>query len=379
MRNIIYGTLGLGSVLALGIYIFTTQTNTTSSILPDSSTAQVQTVESTENVTTPEAVVLTETIEHYTVSDIFSDLDNSAWYTKYVQRVYDEGLVEGTSDTTFEPESPLTFAVFSVMVSKAYHGTELTDNKYIYEEESKADWTTAYTQTLKNIYGTNSEYQHILDSLEGNSHLSRYHASSLVGMLLTTEGVATGDYSSTTAIFTDLGDLGATETSLLGVANEFEVMTGITDSTFEGNTILTRAQACVIFCALLDLSEGNQLERDNYSPENQPSQEAIQQVEQEKQAEAEAQAKAEAEALAQQQAQSKPSTSTTTTTPAPTVTQTPVQTPTPEPEPTPTPEPTPAPSTPSGNSSDMSDDALSDLLGSIGQGNQYTDPDIKFG
>lgn len=347
MRNIIYATIGLASVFALGAYIFTTQTNTTSSFSADTSTAQVQAVENSDIVieTGEEALNLTVTSEHYAVSDTFSDIEDSAWYTKYVQRAYEEGLVEGNPDGTFSPDASLTFGAFSVMVSNAYHGTELTDNKYIYAEETQADWSTAYTQTLKTLYSTNESYQTILNLLSGDTQLTRFNASSLVGMLLTTEGLAQSDYSSNTAIFNDLGNLDTTQRSLLGVAKQFNVMSGTSDTTFDGNTVLTRAQACVILCSLLDLSQSNQLQRDNYNPSTQPSQSAIQQVEAEKQAEIEAQAQAqqqtqaEAEAQAQAQAQQqttvKPSTTvtpSTTTTPS-TSTQTPSTTPTVTPTP----------------------------------------------
>lgn len=360
MRNIIYGTIGLASVLALGAYIFTSQQSTTSSFSPDTSTAQVQPVQNTDTVTKTEeeAVTLSVTAEHYAVSDTFSDIEDSAWYTKYVQRAFEEGLVEGNPNGTFEADAPLTFGAFSVMLSNSYHGTELTDNKYIFAEETQADWSTAYIQTLKILYGTSPEHSGILDTLNGDTQLTRFNASSLVGMLLTSEGLATQDYASNTGIFTDLGNLDTTQTNLLGVAQQFNVMSGTTDSTFEGETILTRAEACVILCALLDLSEGNQLPRDTYTPETQPSQSAIQKLEEQKQAEAAAKAEAEqqaqaeaaakaeaeaqAEAEAEQQAQSKPSTPSTST-PSTSTPSTSTQTP----APTPAPEPTPEPSTPS--------------------------------
>lgn len=45
------------------------------------------------------------------VNEIFSDIPANAWYIPYVQYAYDNGLMSGTSDTTFEPNSPLTRAM----------------------------------------------------------------------------------------------------------------------------------------------------------------------------------------------------------------------------------------------------------------------------
>ena len=50
-------------------------------------------------------------LEHKSVSEIFTDVPASAWYVDFVQYVYDNGLMNGTSDTTFEPDSPLSRAM----------------------------------------------------------------------------------------------------------------------------------------------------------------------------------------------------------------------------------------------------------------------------
>ena len=45
------------------------------------------------------------------VTEIFSDIYPTAWYIDYVQFVYDNGLMNGTSETTFEPETTLSRAM----------------------------------------------------------------------------------------------------------------------------------------------------------------------------------------------------------------------------------------------------------------------------
>lgn len=48
---------------------------------------------------------------YYKVTDIFTDVEDT-WYVPYIQYVYDNDLMGGTSATTFEPNSPLTRAMF---------------------------------------------------------------------------------------------------------------------------------------------------------------------------------------------------------------------------------------------------------------------------
>jgi uncharacterized protein YkwD len=48
----------------------------------------------------------------------FSDIDESAWYAKYVRKAYKEGWVEGYGDSTFRPENPITKAEGLKMIGK---------------------------------------------------------------------------------------------------------------------------------------------------------------------------------------------------------------------------------------------------------------------
>ncbi len=50
-------------------------------------------------------------LERTPVSEIFTDVPADAWFTPYVQDACDTGLMSGTSDTTFEPMSPLSRAM----------------------------------------------------------------------------------------------------------------------------------------------------------------------------------------------------------------------------------------------------------------------------
>ena len=46
----------------------------------------------------------------------FSDVPLNEWFAEYVERAAEAGLIEGTSETTFEPESPLTRAQLATLM-----------------------------------------------------------------------------------------------------------------------------------------------------------------------------------------------------------------------------------------------------------------------
>lgn len=77
------------------------------------------------------------------VTEIFSDIYPSAWYIDYVQFVYDNGLMTGTSKTTFEPETTLSRAMVAQVL---YNYDKRVDSPYRatngmqFKDVSKNDW-----------------------------------------------------------------------------------------------------------------------------------------------------------------------------------------------------------------------------------------------
>lgn len=69
----------------------------------------------------------------------FTDVASDAWYYSYVSEAYSLGLINGTSDDTFSPESSLTGAEFLTMLYRADSGRE-DDNAETGDSDS---WYTA--------------------------------------------------------------------------------------------------------------------------------------------------------------------------------------------------------------------------------------------
>lgn len=77
------------------------------------------------------------------VTEIFSDIYPNAWYIDYVQFVYDNRLMTGTSKTTFEPETTLSRAMVAQVL---YNYDKRVDSPYWatngmqFKDVSKNDW-----------------------------------------------------------------------------------------------------------------------------------------------------------------------------------------------------------------------------------------------
>ncbi len=66
------------------------------------------------------------------VDSPFTDLDPDHWAADYILRLYDLGLINGMSATTYEPDGPMTRGMFVTVLGRLYgiDPTDYTENAY---------------------------------------------------------------------------------------------------------------------------------------------------------------------------------------------------------------------------------------------------------
>lgn len=69
----------------------------------------------------------------------FSDVPESSWYYPHVQFVSDHGLMNGTSESRFEPNAPLTRAML-VTILYRMDGTDFTDDDAVFSDVKDNAW-----------------------------------------------------------------------------------------------------------------------------------------------------------------------------------------------------------------------------------------------
>lgn len=85
----------------------------------------------------------------------FTDVKNSAWYQKAVDFVYNNKLMLGMTDTTFEPETKLTRAMFVTVLYRAAKG-EVKDTTLKFNDVSDDSWykdAVLWATENKIVYG----------------------------------------------------------------------------------------------------------------------------------------------------------------------------------------------------------------------------------
>ncbi len=154
----------------------------------------------------------------------FADVKASSWFGKYVIDLYNDGIINGTSATTYAPNDTLTWgaALKLLLVSNG-------DLKA--EDATGADW-------LKNTLAKAVELGLVAADLDGTKPISRLEFCQTAAKLYKLAE------SKTESKFTDCTD------AYVMALVDAKVIDGMTETTFEPDASLTRAQIAKILYQL---------------------------------------------------------------------------------------------------------------------------------
>ena len=161
----------------------------------------------------------------------FTDVKTTSWYYDMVARAYAMGLFAGVTETTFEPKSTMNRAMVWTVLAKM-SGVETAGGEKWYSNAQK--WATENgvsdgTNPKNNI--TRQEIVTMLYSLSGKPEVN-------------------GNLDS----YTDKGSVSSWATDAMVWAVEKGVMTGRGEGILDPRTALTRAEACTVILAYIDIN-----------------------------------------------------------------------------------------------------------------------------
>ncbi len=154
----------------------------------------------------------------------FADVKTSSWYGDYVIDLYSDGIISGTSATTYAPNDTLTWAAALKLL--------LVSNGNLKSEDATgADWS-------KNTIAKAAELGLVAADLDGTKAISRLEFCQIAAKL---NKLAE---SKTESVFTDCKD------AYVMALVDAKVINGMTATTFEPDASLTRAQIAKIIYQL---------------------------------------------------------------------------------------------------------------------------------
>ena len=154
----------------------------------------------------------------------FKDVKTSAWYGSYVIDLYNDGIINGTSATTYAPNDTLTWAAALKLLLVSHGDLKAAD-------ATGADWS-------KNTIAKAAELGLVAADLDGAKAISRLEFCQVAAKL---NKLAE---SKTESPFTDCTD------GYVMALVDAKVISGMTETTFEPAASLTRAQIAKILYQL---------------------------------------------------------------------------------------------------------------------------------
>ena len=154
----------------------------------------------------------------------FKDVKVSSWFGKYVIDLYNDGIINGTSATTYAPNDTLTWAAALKLLLVSNGDLKAAD-------ATGADWS-------KNAFAKAAELGLVAADLDGAKAISRLEFCQVAAKL---NKLAE---SKTESKFTDCTD------GYVMALVDAKVISGMTETTFEPDASLTRAQIAKIIYQL---------------------------------------------------------------------------------------------------------------------------------
>lgn len=185
-------------------------------------------------------------IEDETVKANFADVAADAWYADAVQYVYENGMMSGTSETTFSPDLTTTRGMIVTIL-------------YRLENEPTVTGTTAFTDVAADQYYANAvawaAQNGIVSGIDAttfapNNAITREQMAAILYRYAQFKGYDVS-VKADLSVYTDAAQVSTYATDAMAWANGVQLITGISQTTLTPAGNATRAQVATIlmrFC-----------------------------------------------------------------------------------------------------------------------------------
>ena len=167
---------------------------------------------------------------------IFSDVPNGAWYADAVDYVYEHGIMNGTSNTTFSPDSPMTRAMLVTVLHRAAGSPSAATGAAFFDVPSNAYYTDAVAWASAN--GIVTGYGN--GRFGSNDPVSRAQIATILWRYAGSPSADAGQN------FADESSIPAYASAAVDWARTNGVVNGTTGNRFDPQGNATRAQVATI-------------------------------------------------------------------------------------------------------------------------------------
>jgi hypothetical protein len=179
----------------------------------------------------------------------FTDVASTEWYAGSVAYVSENGLMNGTSDTTFDPQVPLTRAMFVTILGRMY-GFDTEACMIAATNFTDVDTSQWYSPYVSWAY-SNGIVTGYSDTIFGtNDPVTREQMATMISRYVAFLKVYLPKSETATEYFTDVASISRYASDGVELMRTTGIITGYEDGSFRPQDSTTRAEAATIFMRL---------------------------------------------------------------------------------------------------------------------------------
>ncbi len=194
----------------------------------------------------------------------FQDVPAEHWSYPYVSQVAEENFIQGYEDGSFRPDSPMSLQEFAVILSTSYYGTSLE----MISQTEFSQWWEPYVYTLHlrdALRYTTIDLAIQQSSQEGyrfrgwedyiTQPLTRYDAAAILSNVIVDRfypRLSQGEAGIMLQHLFPSSDISSQYEVPVAMVIQYNLMSTQGNGDFQGEDSITRGQAAVILCALLN-------------------------------------------------------------------------------------------------------------------------------
>jgi len=182
----------------------------------------------------------------------FTDVKKKAWFYDEVKYSYENGLMNGTSATLFEPNGKVTRAMFVTMLGRLHGAEQATETKYKDVSFKKGAWYAGYVGWASDN-GIVTGFED--NTFRPNDNLSREQMATIISRYIAYTGIIATKSADAPSYFTDEKRIGSWAKEFVDDMRLSGIITGKEGGKFDPKGKLTRAEAATIIMRLREMIE----------------------------------------------------------------------------------------------------------------------------
>lgn len=181
-----------------------------------------------------------ESIKH------FEDIPDNAWYKSCVDELYKKGVIQGVSDTEYQPNRNITREEFTAILCRAFN--ILPESGTVFQDVDASAWYAPYIEGARQhkiISGFSSEIFGV------GSIISRQDMCVMAQRIFAWKGINAGDEAS--GLFADDSNISDYARKSVYFMRDLRVISGKGENIFDPTAGATRAEVAVIIYRMMQI------------------------------------------------------------------------------------------------------------------------------